>query len=72
MSQFQCKWLACSIGDICRDFYPAGDGCYEARCDPLPVECAGDPTCACVALYIVDGSCSEDDAGNITIVGTNF
>jgi hypothetical protein len=67
-TEFACKWTACAVGEICLDIEPAGDGCPDAQCAPVPAECAADPTCTCVAPAF-DGtrSCKEDDAGNITV-----
>jgi hypothetical protein len=67
--EFVCKWTTCATGALCLDTQPAGDGCEEAKCADLPAECAGDPTCACIAPLFNTSGCTEDADGNITLTG---
>ncbi|MFO0613037.1 MAG: hypothetical protein U0414_10635 [Polyangiaceae bacterium] len=51
-ASFACDWLACAAGEACVHVAPKQDGCFEAACEPLPPECAVNPTCACVEAAI--------------------
>jgi len=71
-SEFECKWIACTLGDVCLDIQPAGDGCPRAECANLPAECANTPTCECIEAQLGGYACKEDDMGNITVTGYFF
>jgi hypothetical protein len=70
--EFECKWIACTIGDVCLDTQPAGDGCPGAECASVPAECASTPTCECIQSALGANGCTEDESGNITVSGYFF
>jgi hypothetical protein len=70
--QFACKWTSCSLGEICLDEQPPGDGCPDASCGAVPEECADNPTCDCLIDAFGAFDCSVDEAGNITVKGWYF
>lgn len=69
--EFACEWAACATGtQLCVNVRPRLDGCDTQRCEAIPAACSANPTCACVEAMGMPGwiSCTQDAAGNITVV----
>jgi hypothetical protein len=57
----------CYLGAETPSAYYVSDGGVQYGCNPLPVECAAAPTCACVLARYRAGFCTCDDRCGITL-----